>query len=1129
MKKFLFLLFIVGLTKTGFAGDTITVQTFTYGSSQDSVFLFPPDTFQSEKILMYYKLKCNPAQSPACGEWDYLTYTFLYDSTGIMDSTQYLAPSFIAGGASPDSFNFNLNPGWNYQTGFQYFTVIDAVTSFDSVEVPLNGTPFTGSGPFGTFRPRSRTQYYFPASDLNGISAGNITGIRLNLLALGTPMQNLTIRLKNSSLTGLSPASYESNGGFTTVYQMNTNFATTGWNSIQFTNPFNWDGTSALVMEITFDNQNPGSNHAVEMDFSSGQDVASTGSDRGFYCYDADFTNAPAAAFAPVDSFITVSCWVFGNPSILPQNQTLFEGIDANGRRVINSHLPWSNSRVYWDAGNSGTGSYDRIDKLATDADFEGKWNHWAFTKNVATGEMKMYLNGSLWHSGTGFTRRMYGITQFKIGSNGAGNSVFYDGSVDEFQVFNTVLDSTTIQNWMYKDLDATHPFYTNLAFYYRFNEPPSSPADDAGTNGFDGFYSGTPETILLPSATLFRNFSTNNQRPHIYFEQGVYTSHLDSILVIDSVQQPPVVLIEFNNFSDPLYATDTTLVWNPYYQYSFNASGAIVDSVWVGPDQTIYLTETPYYGPSFEIINRFELGRYITPYGIGLDLGTGFTWIFDVTDYEPLLHGLKRLTAGNWQEFLDMRFDFIKGTPAREVLGVENVWVGNYGLAGFNNNVPYDTLNLSSTASQFRLKTRTTGHGFGSGLNCAEFCQRNHFVFVDGVMRFNWIPWDECGDNPLYPQGGTWVYDRAGWCPGMDVRTYDWELTPFVSPGGNPVLEYNIDTDPDGNYVLESQLISYGPKNFTLDASVERIKAPSLLDIYKRFNPVCSNPIIIIRNNGSAALTSLKINYGMEGATLAEYNWTGNLGFLQQEEVVLGSFWWTDSSNVFEVSISEPNGGTDEYLPNNRMTSAFSIPPSHQASVYVEFKTNNYFNENTVTLTNDAGDILLNRTGASANATYKDTFLLNPGCYTLKVTDTENDGLSFWANTAQGSGYLRIRKADGGGILKTFNADFGKDLSYNFSVGYYLNENPVFNAGTMDVFPNPSNGNFTLESHGRKGIPASIKIVSTDGKLLLEENFPNGLEEYGDIDLTHSKPGIYFLRISSGEETWVKKLVVVR
>jgi len=52
----------------------------------------------------------------------------------------------------------------------------------------------------------------------------------------------------------------------------------------------------------------------------------------------------------------------------------------------------------------------------------------------------------------------------------------------------------------------------------------------------------------------------------------------------------------------------------------------------------------------------------------------------------------------------------------------------------------------------------------------------------------------EECADNPLYPQGGTWIYDRAGWCPGAKVTTQNFELTPFVTGQEAFTVDYNID-----------------------------------------------------------------------------------------------------------------------------------------------------------------------------------------------------------------------------------------------------------------------------------------------------------------------------------------------
>ena len=76
-------------------GDTVVVQTFSLSdpapaSVYRGTFQFPPATEEFQKILMSYTLKCDPSTRRDgfdCGEWDYLTYTFLTDSAGVNDST----------------------------------------------------------------------------------------------------------------------------------------------------------------------------------------------------------------------------------------------------------------------------------------------------------------------------------------------------------------------------------------------------------------------------------------------------------------------------------------------------------------------------------------------------------------------------------------------------------------------------------------------------------------------------------------------------------------------------------------------------------------------------------------------------------------------------------------------------------------------------------------------------------------------------------------------------------------------------------------------------------------------------------------------------------------------------------
>ncbi|MGJ8673451.1 LamG-like jellyroll fold domain-containing protein [Rubritalea sp.] len=151
----------------------------------------------------------------------------------------------------------------------------------------------------------------------------------------------------------------------------------------------------------------------------------------------------PAQAFSSIDTEITLAMWLYGNPT-QPRADTVFGAEDASGYRVLNLHLPWSTSELIWDAGNNGTSNYDRINKLAIPSEYKERWNHWVFTKNSTTGEMAIYLNGALWHSGTNHNRSMAGITTARLGSGADGTSS-YDGLIDEVQLYNVALNAAEV------------------------------------------------------------------------------------------------------------------------------------------------------------------------------------------------------------------------------------------------------------------------------------------------------------------------------------------------------------------------------------------------------------------------------------------------------------------------------------------------------------------------------------------------------------------------------------------------------------------------------------------------------------------------------------------------------------
>jgi hypothetical protein len=580
-------------------------------------------------------------------------------------------------------------------------------------------------------------------------------------------------------------------------------------------------------------------------------------------------------------------------------------------------------------------------------------------------------------------------------------------------------------------------------------------------------------------------------------------------------------------------------MVWSAaYYNYLIDATGTVYDSIWVSEDTTIYQHYYSYYN-YFPEVNRYELARYITPYGNGLSLGNGWTWTFDVTDYRPLLSDSVRLAAGNWQELLDMKFLMIKGTPPRDVISIQNLWNGGFNYGDATN--PIDTYlpsiktKIPAGAQTARWKSRITGHGMDSPQNCAEFCAKTHYFLIDSVQRFSKLVWrDNCDLNPLYPQGGTWVYDRANWCPGAEVWTYDFEITPYITPGDTIELDHNVQayihTSGWDYYQIEDQLVTYGAANFTLDAGIYNVLSPTTDDMWKRHNPVCAKPEIVIRNSGSTTLSSLDINYGIEGAAMSTYHWTGSLDFMETQNVMLDTFAWAQGADKFVFSISNPNGGTDEYAANNTWVSDFEYVPVMPNRFIVDYRTNNYPAQNAWTLKDNQGNIIFERSsGMLANTYYRDTMDLTTGCYEFRMTDSGEDGLSWWANTAQGNGYLRFKTESGTSYLKVFDSDFGGEVYMQFTVGLTndIDEMSFTNEAEIFAYPNPANDYVQVDFNLPQAEEGIIEIRDLFGRTLKTENFEKSLAGSRQISLEGLSAGTYLVYLKSESFCGSKMLIV--
>lgn len=467
------------------------------------------------------------------------------------------------------------------------------------------------------------------------------------------------------------------------------------------------------------------------------------------------------------------------------------------------------------------------------------------------------------------------------------------------------------------------------------------------------------------------------------------------------------------------------------------------------------YHTHTMVYLPDGDTVEGFELGSFITPYGKRLVMGgeQGWTWVYDVTDYAPLLRGRVDLKSGNNQELLDMKFIFIEGTPPRDVISVQNLYpwgLYKYGDLADDSVLKTREIILDPGAKGYMMRARISGHGHNGPRNCCEWDSKSHSYFINDWDHFRWNVWKDCGFNPIYPQGGTWPFDRAGWCPGTKVDEYDFELTPFVHAGDTVSIDYGIEMyrdngEKDGEFRMSHQLFTYGPPNFELDVAIEDIIAPSDKDGYSRVNPICGSPVIMIRNLGATPLKNLRIYYGLRGSMKAEYLWSGELEFLEKEIVYLPAPDWKDfeQSLVFEVSLQDPNRGEDERPWNNFMESRVVVPESLPGEFVLYIEPNDLGRErdNAYTISDADGTVLFERCDFTSDTLFRDTISLPPGCYEFRLSDKVEDGMNrhWWyyyenPELMGKNGRIEIRNTDGA-VLHKFPYDFGQELLYRFAV----------------------------------------------------------------------------------------------
>jgi hypothetical protein len=128
-----------------------------------------------------------------------------------------------------------------------------------------------------------KSQTIYTAAELTaaGLSAGDITSIAYNITSLGsgTNVGAYTIKIGTTSNDTFTGTTYLDESSFTTVYGPVTYNHAIGWNTVQFTTPFEWDGVSNIVVAVRMTGANSTNNSETYYTETSGNTVLYNRSD----------------------------------------------------------------------------------------------------------------------------------------------------------------------------------------------------------------------------------------------------------------------------------------------------------------------------------------------------------------------------------------------------------------------------------------------------------------------------------------------------------------------------------------------------------------------------------------------------------------------------------------------------------------------------------------------------------------------------------------------------------------------------------------------------------------------------------------------------------------------------------
>lgn len=276
-------------------------------------------------------------------------------------------------------------------------------------------------------------------------------------------------------------------------------------------------------------------------------------------------------------------------------------------------------------------------------------------------------------------------------------------------------------------------------------------------------------------------------------------------------------------------------------------------------------------------------------------------------------------------------------------------------------------------------------------------------------------------------------------------------------------------------------------------------------------------SPKIKIQNYGQNALTTLPITYSINGGTPQVYNWTGNLVSFAKETVTLPAISYTLlNTNTLNVSLPVDSNVSD----NTGSVTFEKAAVTTNTNITVKITLDQWGSESSWQLLNSSN------TAVASSPSYMDAS--GPGeypqpdinltlpfdCYKFVMNDSYGDGM----DSGYGMGSYQVF-ANGVLIPGIEGGSFGSSQSKVFQVANILGVDN-FNLNEITLYPNPSNGIFTISTQ----LPTDVVAIDVTGKEVFRML---NINNQTTLNLTQLQKGLYLLKLSNelGEQT--KKIII--